>query len=52
MSIQKIFTFQQLLFLIFSEPNQNPSSRTGPQDLLVTYYDCEENEKKTYINMQ
>ena len=41
------FTFQHLLFLIFAEPNQNPSPRTGPQVLLVTYYDCEENEQKT-----
>ena len=47
MYILKIFTFQYLLFLIFSEPNQNPSPRTGPQDLLVTHYDCEENEQKT-----
>ena len=23
------------------------SPRTGPQDLLVTHYDCEENEQKT-----
>ena len=34
-------------FLIFSEQNTNPSPRTGPQDLLVTHYDCEENEQKT-----
>ena len=34
-------------FLIFSEQNTNPSPRTGPQDLLVTNYDCEENEQKT-----
>ena len=34
-------------FLIFSEQHTNPSSRTGPQDLLVTHYDCEENEQKT-----
>ena len=25
----------------------NPSPRTGPQDLLVIHYDCEENEQKT-----
>ena len=25
-------------------------SRTGPQDLLVTHYDCEENEQKTLHN--
>ena len=46
MNFLKIFTFQQL-FLIFSEPNQSPSPRTGPQTLLVTHYDCEENEQKT-----
>ena len=32
------------LFLILSEQNTNPSPRTGPQDLLVTHYNCEENE--------
>ena len=37
--------FLQLFFLVTS--NQNPSPRTGPQDLLVTHYDCEENEQKT-----
>ena len=47
MYILKIFTFHHLLFLIFSEPHQNTSPRTGPQDLLVTHYDCEENEQKT-----
>ena len=47
MYILKVFTFQHLLFLIFSEQNTNPSPRTGPQDLLVTLYDCEENEEKT-----
>ena len=47
MYILKSFTFQHLLFLIFFEPNQNPFPRTGPQDLLVTQYDCEENEQKT-----
>ena len=31
-------------FKIFSELNQNPSPRTGPQDLLVTHFDCEEND--------
>ena len=34
-------------FLILSEKHTNPSPRTGPQDLLVTHYDCEENEQKT-----
>ena len=47
MYILKIFTFQHILFLIFSEQNTNPSPRTGPRDLLVTHYDCEENEQKT-----
>ena len=35
------------IFLIVSEQNTNPSPRTGPQDLLVTHYDCEEIEQKT-----
>ena len=47
MYILKIFTFQQIFFLIFSEQNTNPSPRTGPQDLLVTRYHCGENEQKT-----
>ena len=47
MYILKVFTFQQLLFQNFSEQHTNPSPCTGPQDLLVTHYDCEENEQKT-----
>ena len=47
MYILKILIFLQLLFLITSNENINPSPRTGPQDLLVTHYDCEENEQKT-----
>ena len=47
MYVLKTFTFQHLFFRIFSETNQNPSPRTGPQNLLVTHYDCEENEQKT-----
>ena len=47
MYILKILTFQHIFFLIFSDKNKNPSPRTGPQDLLVTHYDCEENEQKT-----
>ena len=47
MYILKTFTFPHLLFLIFSQPNQNFSPGTGPHDLLVTHYDCEENEQKT-----
>ena len=52
MYILKVFTFQHILFLIFSEQHTNPSSRTGPQDLLVTHYDCEENEQKTQIRFK
>ena len=47
MFILKIFTFQHLLFKIFSEQNTNPSPRTGPHDLLLTHYDCKENEQRT-----
>ena len=47
MYILKIFTFQHILFLFFSEQHTYPSPRTGPQDLSVTHYDCEENEQKT-----
>ena len=52
MFILKILKFQRILFLIFSDQNTNPSPRTGPQDLLVTHYDSEENEQKHYTNMQ
>ena len=48
MFISKILTFQQFLFLIFfSKKITYPSPCTGPQDLLVTHCDCEENEQKT-----
>ena len=48
MYLLKINIFQTLLFLNFSKPeHNNPSPRTEPQDLLVTHYDCEENEQKT-----
>ena len=47
MYILKILILLQLLFLIISDQNTNPSPHTGPQDLLVTHYDCEENEQKT-----
>ena len=47
MYILKILTFQHIFFLIFSDQNTNFSPRTGPQDLSVTHYDCEENEQKT-----
>ena len=39
MYILEIFICQQILCLIFSEQNTNPSPRTGPQNLLVTYYE-------------
>ena len=47
MYILKNLTFQHIHFLIFSDQHTNPSSRTGPQGLLVIHYDCEENEQKT-----
>ena len=42
----RLLFFQTLHPFAFWEPKNrnNPSSRTGPQDLLVTHYDCEENE--------
>ena len=43
----KNFNISIIFFLIFFEQNTNPSPRTGPQDILVTHYDCEENEQKT-----
>ena len=47
MYISKILTFQHIILFIFSDQKTNPSLRTGPQGLLVTHYDCEENEQKT-----
>ena len=35
------------LVLLVPTCHQNPSPQTGLQDLLVTQYDCEENEQKT-----
>ena len=47
MYLLKILIFQTHLSLKFSErDHNNPSPRIGPQDLLVTHYDCEENEQK------
>ena len=44
----KILIFQTFLFLNFSKPDHNNSyPRTRPKDLLVTHYECEENEQKT-----
>ena len=34
-------------FYFFFRRKTNPSPRTGPHDLSVTHYDCEENEQKT-----
>ena len=44
-----ILLLQTLLPFTFSEPlnHKNPFPRTGPQDLLVTHCDSEENEQKT-----
>ena len=47
MYILKKLIFQHIFFLIFSDQITNPSPRIGPQDLLITHYDCEENEQKT-----
>ena len=47
MYLLKILIFQTLFFPNFKEQKYDPSPRTGPQDLLVTHYDCEENEQKT-----
>ena len=43
-----ILIFQTFFFFNFSKPDpNNPSPLHGPQDLIVTLYDCEENEQKT-----
>ena len=48
MYLLKSLIFQTLLFFNFSKPDHNnPFPRTLPQDLLVTHYDCEQNEQKT-----
>ena len=48
MYLLKRLILHTLLFFNFSKPDHhNPSPRTGPQDSLVTYNDCEENEQKT-----
>ena len=36
-----LFTFSE------TKNHKNPSPRTGPQELLITHYDCEENEQKS-----
>ena len=45
----KLLLLQTLSPFTFREQtnHKNPSPRTRPQDLLVTHYDCEENEQKT-----
>ena len=48
MHILEVLTFQHLLFLIF--PIKLQIHLLGPQDLLVTHYDCEENEQKKQHN--
>ena len=47
MYILKILIFFQLLFPITSNQNINPSPPHRTTSLLVTHYDCEENEQKT-----
>ena len=46
------FSLSDPTFFYFSRNNnqKNSSPRTGPQDLLVTHYDCEKNEQKTLHN--
>ena len=41
--LKNLSTFDHL----FSTSHQNCPPRTGPQELLVTHYDCEENQQKT-----
>ena len=43
----KIINFSPTPFSSNLKSKHNRSPRTGPQDLLVTHYDCEENEQKT-----
>ena len=47
MYLLRLLLILNIPFFTLSEQNINPSPRTGPQDLLVTQYDCEENEQKT-----
>ena len=48
MYLLEVLILLTLLFFIFSKhDHNNPCPRTGPQDLRVTHYDCEENEQKT-----
>ena len=46
MYILKNINISRHFFPIFSDQNTNSSPHTGPQDLLVTHYNCEENEQK------
>ena len=43
----KNINFSPTLFSSNLQPEHKSFPRTGPQDLLVTHYDCEENEQKT-----
>ena len=54
MYLLKILILHTLLNFNFSKPDHNNSSaRTGPQELLLTHYYCEENEQKNFFaNMQ
>ena len=48
MYLLKILIFQTVFYRFFSKSDHIfPYPRAGPQDLLVTHYDCEENEQKT-----
>ena len=44
--LKNLSTFDHL----FSTSHQNYPPRTGPQELLVTHYECEENQQKTLNN--
>ena len=46
------FLIKNLSPLVLLEPilHPNPSPRTGPQDLLITRYDCEDNQQATLHN--
>ena len=45
----KNINFSPTLFSSNLQSEHKPFPRTGPQDLLVTHYDCEENEQKTQV---
>ena len=43
----KNINFSSTLFSSYLQSKHKPFPPTGPQDLLVTHYDCEENKQKT-----